>query len=84
MNYQKHCLVTSKNQRKTFSQQVPKTRHRGRAVLQQFYQKTFRKKRYQTNSETKANQNEKLKNIFPFSKNQKRKITTDITTNTKT
>ena len=38
--------------------------HRGRAVLQQFYQKTFRKKkRYQTNSETKANQNEKLEII---------------------
>ena len=28
--------------------------------------------------------NEKLKIIFPFSENQKRKITTDITTNTKT
>ena len=37
--------------------------HRGRAVLQQFYQKTFRKKTYQTNSETKANQNEKLEII---------------------
>ena len=62
MNYQKHCLVTSKNQRETFSTSS-KMGHRGRAVLQQFYQKTFRKKRYQTNSETKANQNEKLEII---------------------
>ena len=57
--------------------------HRGRAVLQQFYQKTFRKKRYQTNSETKANQNEKLEIISYSQRIKKRKRTTDITTNTK-
>ena len=57
--------------------------HRGRAVLQQFYQKTFRKKRYQTNSETKANQNEKLEIISYSQKIKKEKRTTDITTNTK-
>ena len=62
MNYQKHCLVISKNQKKLFPTSS-KRGHRGRAVLQQFYQKTFRKKKYQTNSETKANQNEKLEII---------------------
>ena len=37
--------------------------HRGRTVLQQFYGKNLSEKRYQTNSETKANQNEKLEII---------------------
>ena len=37
--------------------------HRGRAVLHCFIKKLFGKKRYQTNSETKANQNEKLEII---------------------
>ena len=44
MNYQKHCLVTSKNQRKTFSQQVPKWDIEGVQSFNNFIEKIFRKK----------------------------------------
>ena len=62
MNYQKHCLVTSKNQRKTFSQQVPKWDIEGVQSFNNFIEKLFRKK-ISNQFKRKANQNEKLKII---------------------
>ena len=72
MNYQKHCLVTSKNQRKTFSQQVPKWDIEGVQSFNNFMEKIFRKK------DIKPIQNKKqikMKNskLFPILQKSKKK-----------
>ena len=72
MNYQKHCLVTSKNQRKTFSPQVPKWDIEGVQSFNNFMEKIFGKK-ISNQFKIKANQNEKLKIIFSILKESKKK-----------
>ena len=72
MNYQKHCLVTSKNQRKTFSQQVPKWDIEGVQSFNKFIEKLFGKKDIKPIQKEKQIKMKNLK-LFPILKESKKK-----------
>ena len=72
MNYQKHCLVTSKNQRKTFSQQVPKWDIEGVQSFNSFIKKLFGKKDIKPIQKQKQIKMKNLK-LFPILKESKKK-----------